>query len=389
MKHERRIFDDSNKIEANISSIALPKTLPESGSFAENAGRNRSIIHSTFVPTSDKCGDVAMQVDSIRQAIEQIEKETGTIAFFVRFHLSDIATQANCVKESFAGKKCAVSIVGQPPMPLSKVQAIAMFESDIEITAVDANTIKVSNGSEECYWTTRLVDPHDDSYKQTHHQLQQYEKFLADNGMNIADNCVRTWFFVRDIDRNYGGVVVGRRENFLLNGLTPDTHYIASTGIEGKHEDHNVLSVLDAYAVKGISPDKMQILYAAENMNKTIEYGVTFERGVCVHHSAGYKQVYISGTASIDTKGEVLYVGDIKGQVRRMTENVGALLKEAGCNWNDISQATVYLRDIADYECAYNELSKILTDKQFIVVQAPVCRPAWLIEMEAIAIGKE
>lgn len=389
MKHERRIFDDSNKIEANISSIALPKTLPESGLFAENAGRNRSIIHSTFVPTSDKCGDVAMQVDSIRQAIEQIEKETGTIAFFVRFHLSDIATQANCVKESFAGKKCAVSIVGQPPMPLSKVQAIAMFESDIEITAVDANTIKVSNGSEECYWTTRLVDPHDDSYKQTHHQLQQYEKFLADNGMNIADNCVRTWFFVRDIDRNYGGVVVGRRENFLLNGLTPDTHYIASTGIEGKHEDHNVLSVLDAYAVKGISPDKMQILYAAENMNKTIEYGVTFERGVCVHHSAGYKQVYISGTASIDTKGEVLHVGDIKGQVRRMTENVGALLKEAGCNWNDISQATVYLRDIADYECAYNELSKILTDKQFIVVQAPVCRPAWLIEMEAIAIGKE
>ena len=389
MKHERRIFDDSNKIEANISSIALPKTLPESGSFAENAGRNRSIIHSTFVPTSDKCGDVAMQVDSIRQAIEQIEKETGTIAFFVRFHLSDIATQANCVKEAFAGKKCAVSIVGQPPMPLSKVQAIAMFESDIEISAVDANTIKVSNGSEECYWTTRLVDPHDDSYKQTHHQLQQYEKFLADNGMNIADNCVRTWFFVRDIDRNYGGVVVGRRENFLLNGLTPDTHYIASTGIEGKHEDHNVLSVLDAYAVKGISPDKMQILYAAENMNKTIEYGVTFERGVCVHHSAGYKQVYISGTASIDTKGEVLHVGDIKGQVRRMTENVGALLKEAGCNWNDISQATVYLRDIADYECAYNELSKILTDKQFIVVQAPVCRPAWLIEMEAIAIGKE
>ncbi|MBE6327136.1 MAG: hypothetical protein E7077_08780 [Bacteroidales bacterium] len=389
MKHERRIFDDSNKIEANISSIALPKTLPESGSFAENAGRNRSIIHSTFVPTSDKCGDVAMQVDSIRQAIEQIEKETGTIAFFVRFHLSDIATQANCVKEAFAGKKCAVSIVGQPPMPLSKVQAIAMFESDVEITAVDANTIKVSNGSEECYWTTRLVDPHDDSYKQTHHQLQQYEKFLADNGMNIADNCVRTWFFVRDIDRNYGGVVVGRRENFLLNGLTPDTHYIASTGIEGKHEDQNVLSVLDAYAVKGISPDKMQILYAAENMNKTIEYGVTFERGVCVHHSAGYKQVYISGTASIDTKGEVLHVGDIKGQVRRMTENVGALLKEAGCNWNDISQATVYLRDIADYECAYNELSKIMTDKQFIVVQAPVCRPAWLIEMEAIAIGKE
>ena len=378
MKHETRVFEDSNRIVANISTFA-----------ADNAGRNRLIIHSTFVPTSDKCSDVMSQVDNIRLAIEQIEKETGTIAFFVRFHLSDIATQANYVKQSFSGKKCAVSIVGQPPMPLCKVQAIAMFESGIEISSVDANTIKVDNGDEECFWTTRLADANDDSYKQTHRQLQQYEKILAENGMNIAEHCVRTWFFVRDIDRNYGGVVVGRRENFLLNGLTPDTHYIASTGIEGKHEDHNVLSLFDAYAVKGIPSDKRQILYAAQNMNKTIEYGVTFERGVCIHHSAGYKQVYISGTASIDTKGAVLHVGDVKGQVKRMTENVNALLEEAGCKWNDISQATVYLRDIADYECAYNELSKILTDKQFIIVQAPVCRPAWLIEMEAIAIGKE
>ena len=214
------------------------------------------------------------------------------------------------------------------------------------------------------------------------------KKMLADNGMNIADNCVRTWFFVRDIDCNYNGVVVGRRENFLQNGLTPDTHYIASTGIEGKYEDHKVLSILDAYAVKNIPTDKIQILYAAENMNKTIEYGVTFERGVCVHHS-GYKQIYISGTASIDTKGDVLHIGDIKGQVRRMTENVNALLVEAGCKWDDIAQATVYLRDIADYEVAYNELSKIMPDGQFIIVQAPVCRPTWLIEMEAIAIGKE
>lgn len=378
MKHERRLFDDSNKIEANISSFAI-----------NNAGCNHSIIHSTFVPTADRCSNVSLQVGNIRHAIELIEKETGAVAFFVRFHLSDIATQADCVKDAFADKKCALSIVGQPPMPLCKVQAIAMFETDVEISSVDESTIMVDNGKEKCYWTTRLAEAHDDSYKQTHCQLERYETMLANNGMNIADNCVRTWFFVRDIDRNYEGVVVGRRENFLENGLTPDTHYIASTGIEGKYEDHNVLSILDAYAVKGIPTDKIQILYAAENMNKTIEYGVTFERGVCVHHSGGYKQIYISGTASIDTKGDVLHIGDIKGQVRRMTENVDALLKEAGCRWNDISQATVYLRDIADYEVAYNELSKIMPDKQFIIVQAPVCRPAWLIEMEAIAIGKE
>ncbi len=377
MKHEKKEFNDSNRIVANISSFTIP---------ANNG--SRSIVHAIFVPTADKCSNVALQADNIRHAIELIEEECGVTAFFVRVHLSDVATQVSCVKEAFASKNCALSIVGQAPMPLCKVQAIAMFESDIEISRVDANTILVDNGIDECYWTTRLVDAKDDSYKQTHRQLERYEKMLADNGMNIADNCVRTWFFVRDIDCNYNGVVVGRRENFLQNGLTPDTHYIASTGIEGKYEDHKVLSILDAYAVKNIPTDKIQILYAAENMNKTIEYGVTFERGVCVHHS-GYKQVYISGTASIDTKGEVLHIGDIKGQVKRMTENVNALLVEAGCKWDDIAQATVYLRDIADYEVAYNELSKIMPDGQFIIVQAPVCRPTWLIEMETIAIGKE
>lgn len=380
MKHERRIFNDSNKIVAVLSTITMTKS--------KTSDAAHSIIHSTFVPTVDRCGDISLQISNIRRAIEQIEKEMNVSAFFVRVHLSDVATQADCVKRTFADKNLALSIVGQSPMPLCKVQAIAMFESGIEISRVDANTIVVDNGNEKCYWTYNYVDDNVnvDSYRQTHRQLERYEKMLADNGMNIADNCVRTWFFVRDIDCNYNGVVVGRRENFLENGLTPDTHYIASTGIEGKHENHNVLSILDAYAVKGIPSDKIQILYAAENMNKTIEYGVTFERGVCVHHS-GYKQVYISGTASIDTKGDVLHIGDIKGQVNRMTENVAALLVEAGCNWNDIAQATVYLRDIADYEVAYNELSKIMPDKQFIIVQAPVCRPTWLIEMEAIAVN--
>lgn len=380
MKHERRIFNDSNKIVAVLSTITMTKS--------KTSDAAHSIIHSTFVPTVDRCGDISLQISNIRRAIEQIEKEMNVSAFFVRVHLSDVATQTDCVKRTFADKNLALSIVGQSPMPLSKVQAIAMFESNIEISSVDANTILVDNGIDKCYWTTRLVDENENSYSQTHRQLEHYEKMLADNGMNIADNCVRTWFFVRDIDCNYNGVVVGRRENFLQNGLTPDTHYIASTGIEGKYEDHKVLSILDAYAVKNIPTDKIQILYAAENMNKTIEYGVTFERGVCVHHS-GYKQIYISGTASIDTKGDVLHIGDIKGQVRRMTENVNALLVEAGCKWDDIAQATVYLRDIADYEVAHNELSKIMPDGQFVIVQAPVCRPTWLIEMEAIAIGKE
>jgi enamine deaminase RidA (YjgF/YER057c/UK114 family) len=81
-----------------------------------------------------------------------------------------------------------------------------------------------------------------------------------------------------------------------------------------------------------------------------------------------------------------MYPGDIAGQVCRMWENVEALLQEAECNFNDMTQMIVYLRDIADYNCV-----KIMFDKKFpgvprILVLAPICRPGWLIEMECIAV---
>ena len=58
---------------------------------------------------------------------------------------------------------------------------------------------------------------------------------------------------------------------------------------------------------------------------------------------------FISGTASINNKGEVVCPGDIRKQTERMWENVEALLKEAGCTFDDLGQMIVYLRDVADY----------------------------------------
>ena len=48
---------------------------------------------------------------------------------------------------------------------------------------------------------------------------------LNEQGLKLADNCVRTWFFVQDIDRNYSGVVKARNEVFktrLQGGLHDD-----------------------------------------------------------------------------------------------------------------------------------------------------------------------
>ena len=61
------------------------------------------------------------------------------------------------------------------------------------------------------------------------------------------------------------------------------------------------------------------------------------------------KQIFISGTASIDNQGEIMYPGDILKQTERMLENIDTLLQEAGGGLQDIMQAIVYLRDPADY----------------------------------------
>ncbi len=69
---------------------------------------------------------------------------------------------------------------------------------------------------------------------------------------------------------------------------------------------------------------------------------------------------FISGTASINNKGDVVYPGNIRKQTERMWENVETLLKEADCTFEDLGQMIVYLRDIADYTVV-----KGMYDKRF------------------------
>ena len=112
--------------------------------------------------------------------------------------------------------------------------------------------------------------------------LDRYAERLGQFGCTLENDCVRTWFFVQNVDVNYAGVVRARRELFERHGLTPQTHYIASTGIEGRHADPSRLVLLDAYAVKGLRPGQQVYLHAKDHLNPTYEYGVTFERGVRV-----------------------------------------------------------------------------------------------------------
>jgi len=102
--------------------------------------------------------------------------------------------------------------------------------------------------------------------------------------------------------------------------------------------------------------------------------------------------ILISGTASIGADGETLYPGDFRAQTRRTFENITALLESEGASWKDIVRTTCYLRDIERDYAAFNEERTAFYAAERLDplpastgIQAILCRPDLLIEIEAIA----
>lgn len=308
-------------------------------------------------------------------------------AVFVRYFISDAGNQADLLHKVLRHTPCAVSIVEQAPLNGTKIAMWAIFQSDVEVeSSTDAFIVKHNGYSH--IWNSYLHSNQGNSEEQTQKVLSDYVELLRKHNVTLADNCMRTWFFVQNIDVNYAGVVKGRRELFVKEGLTKDSHYIASTGIGGRHTDSRCAVVLDAYALKGIKTGQVQFLYAKDHLNPTYEYGVTFERGTAIHYG-DRSHVMISGTASIDDKGEILYSGDVNKQADRMLENVTSLLAEANASVSNLASAIIYLRDLADYATIKAWADYRLPDVPKTFVLAPVCRQGWLIEMECLAIMEE
>jgi enamine deaminase RidA (YjgF/YER057c/UK114 family) len=308
----------------------------------------------------------------------------GAVSVFKRYFLSDAANQADLLMANDTSG-CAVSVVEQPPLNGTKIALWAYLLTDVQTRMPQGGLFEVVHGDYRHFWVGSAYNRAATSEYQTRLLLNDYVMQLLEQGCTLADNCVRTWFFVQNVDVNYGGVVKARKEVFLTQNLTEKTHYIASTGIGGRHADPKVLVQMDAYALDGIKQEQIHYLYAPTHLNPTYEYGVSFERGTYVDYG-DRRQVFISGTASINNKGEIVHPGDIRKQTLRMWENVETLLKEAECTYEHVGHLLVYLRDISDYTVVEEMFEERFPDIPKVYLLAPVCRPGWLIEMECMAV---
>jgi 2-iminobutanoate/2-iminopropanoate deaminase len=101
----------------------------------------------------------------------------------------------------------------------------------------------------------------------------------------------------------------------------------------------------------------------------------------------------ISGTSSIDEHGQSVHIGDFRAQMRRTLDNITGLLGSEGATWHDIVRTTCYLRDIDRDYVQFNEERTAFYREQGLNplpastgIQAKLCRPELLVEIEAIAM---
>lgn len=328
-------------------------------------------IHA-MLHVTDLEADFRTQYEQLKKGQQVLMEAVGSAKVMMKRYFVSDATNQMPLMDDVADN---VSVIQQPPLDGTKVSLwLYLHQGETHYQQV---------------WTMNQVVPEGDCYHQSRTLLERYEQQIKEQyDANIAEHCLRTWFFVRDVDTQYKGLVVARRENFAEQGLTSDTHYLASTGIHGIPADTNAIVQMDTYMVKGLEADQQKYLYARTHLNPTYEYGVTFERGVKIIYG-DRTHLLISGTASINNKGEVVHVGDIRKQAYRMWENVEALLKEGGASFDNVMQIIVYLRDTADYKVVCRLFEERFPNTPYVITYAPVCRPKWLIEMECIAVTTE
>jgi len=118
----------------------------------------------------------------------------------------------------------------------------------------------------------------------------------------------------------------------------------------------------------------------------------SFSRGMRIDLN-GLTILLISGTASIDEAGRSVHIGDLRAQCRRTFANISGLLASEGATWKDIVRTSCYLRDIDRDYAAFNEERTTFFREQGLDplpastgIQAKLCRPELLVEIEAIAM---
>jgi enamine deaminase RidA (YjgF/YER057c/UK114 family) len=216
------------------------------------------------------------------------------------------------------------------------------------------------------------------------------EAELAARGMALHD-VARTWIHLADIGRDYAALNRVRRDLFVRRGISPPP---ASTGIGGSPllpvagapaSSRSARCSLALHAVSFTGGARFTPL-RSPSLNEAPLYGSDFSRGMRLPIPGG-ELLHISGTAAVDERGLTVAPGDLRAQVERTLLNVRLLLEGAGAGLGDVVAAVTYLKDRSALDSCLALLEPLgLLEAPHAIVEAEICRPELLIEVEAIAV---
>ena len=121
-----------------------------------------------------------------------------------------------------------------------------------------------------------------------------------------------------------------------------------------------------------------------------------FQSGAPWETVAGYSRavrvnslIAVSGTASVDDKGDVVGIGDAYRQAQRCFEIIEAALQQSGARLEHVVRTRMFVTDISlwqDFARAHREVFKDIQPATSMVEVSKLIDPRMLIEIEADAV---
>jgi len=351
-------------------------------------------------PDPRACRDISLQTAEIyRQLDSLLHDEEGSLdnlvqeAVFFRDIRGDFQAFRRAQAQAFAApagappRLPASTFIEQPPLDPGAalvISALAVIPHADSLPAGDSGLPARSRsfliGQHRHFCAAGMYGDSGTAFEQTLSMFRRAEGILEQQGMSFQD-VVRTWIYLRHMERDYAEFNRGRREFFRSRriSLLP-----ASTGISGSPLPEESDFALSLWAIKAPG------LLAATSMttptlNEARTYGSDFSRGLRV--AEGNKiALFISGTASVNESGGTAHANNFAAQVDRMLLNIETLLSEQHASFRDVLSAVTYLKTPEDAPV----LRRILRDRGLdelpnALVHAAICRPDLLCEMEAVA----
>ncbi|OPH47984.1 hypothetical protein BC351_39030 [Paenibacillus ferrarius] len=239
----------------------------------------------------------------------------------------------------------------------------------------------------------------DKSYEQIYHTFCKINQILNGNGLNYRD-VIRTWIYIPQILDYYDQFNLGRNRFLEELNIIPTRDSIrdfdfenifmpASTGV-GCENPYTSGALFDVYAISKNFESEIKVSNETGSKQRSAyRYGSAFSRSLIVHQQA-CDHLFLSGTASIDDKGNTIHLDNIDLQIGETFKVINSLVQEADMNVADWMEGTVFLKK-SEYAQAYMkniEENQVLNPPVILCV-ADICREDLLFEIDGIFAKKK